>query len=137
MRSLIRLATTLYPRAWRDRYGEELEALLDDTGVTWRIAIDVFGGAVVMQFQQWQKLGTAALLAIVGVFAASWRAGQRPFLTPGTHQVYRMDSTPGALLEFLVILALAVAGMMTLAKVPRAGRVLGGIAGLYMGSVLV
>lgn len=48
-----------------------------------------------------------------------------------------MDSTPGALLEFLVILAFAIAGVMTLARAPRAGRVCGGVAVFYLSAVLV
>jgi hypothetical protein len=32
MRRLLRLAAWLYPPAWRDRYGAEFEALLDDAG---------------------------------------------------------------------------------------------------------
>jgi hypothetical protein len=90
-----------------------------------------------MQVQRWQKVGTAAALAMVVLSAVSWRVGQRPYLTPGTHQVYRMDTTPGALFEFLVILVLAIVGMMTLARVPRAGRVFAGIAAAYLGAVVL
>lgn len=35
----------LYPRAWRERYGDEFLALLQQTGVGWRQLIDVFAGA--------------------------------------------------------------------------------------------
>src|ERR1041385_5204954 len=90
-----------------------------------------------MQVQRWQKIGMGSLLAMGAIFVASWRVGQRPFITPGTHQVFRMDSTPGALLEFLVILVLAVVGMMTLARIPRAGRVFAGVAAAYIGSMVL
>ena len=112
MKRLIRLAAKLYPGPWRDRYGEEFEALLDDSGTDGRIALDVLAGALVMQVRQWQKTVPVALVALAAVFAASWWVGQRPHITPGTHQVFRMDSVPGALLEFLVILMLVVAGMV-------------------------
>jgi predicted permease len=44
MRRIVRL----YPRAWRQRYGDELEALIEDTGPGWRVAVDVARGAAMM-----------------------------------------------------------------------------------------
>ncbi len=38
---MIELLLRAYPRAWRDRYGEELRQLLSDTGLTPDIAFDV------------------------------------------------------------------------------------------------
>jgi hypothetical protein len=137
MKQLIRFIAKMYPAPWRDRYGEEFEALLDDSGVSSRIALDVLSGAVVMQVRRWYKVGTAVLLVSVALCAATWRAAQRPYMSPGTHQIFRMDSTPGALLEFLVILALAGAGVMTLARVPRAGRAFAGIAAGYLAGILL
>ena len=32
MRLVIRFAAKLYPRSWRERYGAEFDALLDDIG---------------------------------------------------------------------------------------------------------
>jgi hypothetical protein len=114
MKYLIRIAAKMYPRAWRDRYAKEFEALLDDAGVNGRIVFDVFTGAVLMQVQRWHKLGTGAALAIVALFVTSRWAGQRPYVTPGTHQIFRMDSVPGALLEFFAILAVFGVGIVTL-----------------------
>ncbi len=103
MKHLIRLAAKLYPGPWRDRYGEEFEALLDEAGADGRTALDVLAGALLMRVQRWRKAASAALVAMAAVFAASRWVGQRPYITPGAHQVFRMDSAPGALLEFLVI----------------------------------
>jgi hypothetical protein len=136
VKRLIRLAAKLYPGPWRDRYGEEFEALLDDAGAEGWIAFNVLGGAVLMQVQRWLKVGTGALLAMVALFALSRWAGQRPYITPGTHQIFRMDSVPGALLEFLVILSLAIIGIITLV----AGRhrwLCPCIAALYVGGVML
>lgn len=36
----------LYPRAWRERYGEEMVALLDESGVSIRIAVNLIVGAL-------------------------------------------------------------------------------------------
>jgi hypothetical protein len=38
---MTRIITRLYPRAWRERYGAELSDLIDETGMTPRVAIDV------------------------------------------------------------------------------------------------
>ena len=79
----------------------------------------------------------AAGLFAVALFAVSAWAGHRPYISPGTNRVFKMDSTPGALLEFMVLLAFAIAGVMTLARVPRAGRVFAGIAVFYLGAVVL
>ena len=36
-----RLLLSLYPRAWRERYGDEFLALVDQTGLTWSVVADV------------------------------------------------------------------------------------------------
>jgi len=41
-RALLRL----YPRAWRERYGEEILGLIDETGLSCRSAVNVVAGAV-------------------------------------------------------------------------------------------
>ena len=121
MKRLIRLMAKLYPEAWRERYGEEFEALLDEVGVTGRIAVDVLKGAILMQIQRWMKIGIMALLGASIVVAMSWWAGRRPYITPGAHQVFRMDSTPGALLEFLVLMIMAAVGLGALASARARG----------------
>jgi hypothetical protein len=136
MKHLIRLAALMYPKPWRERYGEEFEALLEDAGVNVRIVFDVLAGAVLMQVQRWQKLWTGAALAIVALFAVSRWLGQRPYITPGTHQVFRMDSTLGFFLEFLMVLSLVITALITL----LAGRrrwIAPCIAAAYVGAVVL
>jgi hypothetical protein len=41
----LRRLVRLYPRAWRERYGEEFSALLEQSDVTWRVRFDVLSGA--------------------------------------------------------------------------------------------
>jgi hypothetical protein len=137
MKRLIRFVAKIYPQPWRDRYGEEFEALLDDTEADGRIAFNVLSGAVLMQVHRWRRVGMVALVAMMALFGATWWAGRRPYISPGTHQVFHMDSTPGAMLEFLVILVLAIVGLLTLIRVPRAGRVFAGIVGGYIGTVVL
>ena len=49
MKTLQRLATRLYPRPWRDRYGEELAALIEDAQPGWIGTLDLVKGAIMMQ----------------------------------------------------------------------------------------
>jgi hypothetical protein len=44
-RAVARLLTRLYPRAWRERYGAEFEALLEDSGVGLRTSANVIWSA--------------------------------------------------------------------------------------------
>jgi hypothetical protein len=70
MKRWIALAAALYPRSWREEYGLEFDALLNEVGPSGRVFINVLGGAVRMQIKtqrDWLKLlaTTAALGAIV------------------------------------------------------------------------
>jgi hypothetical protein len=53
-----------YPRAWRERYGEELLALIQDTldegRPTWRLRLGVIGGGLRERVHQAVRAGTAA-----------------------------------------------------------------------------
>ena len=44
----VRFAARLYPSVWRQKYGAEFDALLDDTRSGWRDVADVFYGAMTM-----------------------------------------------------------------------------------------
>lgn len=98
-----------------------------------------------MQIQQWWKVGSIALLAALALSAASWWVGQRPYITPGDNQVFRMDSTPLASLGFLVLLAAAscaiAAAFLRQAGNPvvaaRTRRISLGAVALYMIAVVV
>ena len=48
MKRVLKLLGRLYPRAWRDRYGVEFEALLDDRRYGLRDLLDVLCGAIKM-----------------------------------------------------------------------------------------
>jgi hypothetical protein len=49
MNWLTRLAMRLYPARWRRRYGPELKALVEQSGATWRTAVDIAKGALIMR----------------------------------------------------------------------------------------
>jgi capsular polysaccharide biosynthesis protein len=81
MRRWILLAANLYPRAWRQRYGEEFQALLEDVKPGWRELADVMGGALKMQIAKGTTyLKLIAALAVAGMIvaaAASFAVPQR------------------------------------------------------------
>lgn len=106
------------------------------------------GGCVVASYvmltRQHMKIGLAVLLAVAAIGTASWWAGQRPYLTPGNHQVFRQDSNGPALLGFLVFIAAAVTGGWVLKlcidnrkfhEAARAGRVCAIIIGPYLAAL--
>lgn len=74
MRQIARFLARLYPRQWRDRYGREFDALLEDTPLRGADIFDLVKGALRMQFQfpnVWVRLGVFAVAgALAGVAAA-------------------------------------------------------------------
>jgi uncharacterized protein involved in exopolysaccharide biosynthesis len=71
MKRWISLAAVLYPRSWREEYGAEFAALLDDVRPRWRVFANVLGGAIRMQFtngNNWLKLALA--MAAAGAIVA-------------------------------------------------------------------
>jgi uncharacterized protein involved in exopolysaccharide biosynthesis len=74
MRRLIRWIARFYPAQWRERYGEELDALIEDIQPEWQDLFNVLLGALRMQVTTWNslKIVTATALAgalVAGVFA--------------------------------------------------------------------
>jgi len=56
----------LYPRQWRERYGEEFSALLEDIEPGWRDSIDIVKGALVMQMSGWNAGRTLVVGGMLG-----------------------------------------------------------------------
>jgi LPS O-antigen subunit length determinant protein (WzzB/FepE family) len=77
MRSLVRWAARLYPAAWRARYGEEMEALLEDVGPGGGDLWDVLRGALFMQMTSLSFGKILAGCTLAGVLAAGvWSLAQ-------------------------------------------------------------
>lgn len=74
MKRLIRL----YPKQWRDRYGREFEALLDDVQPTWRAFFDVLKGAISMRLKGWSAWKTVAACGAAGLLAAAIFVANQP-----------------------------------------------------------
>jgi uncharacterized protein involved in exopolysaccharide biosynthesis len=70
MRQLIRWAARLYPAAWRERYGEELDALVEDIQPQWEDLFNVLLGALRMQMTTWNYLKIVAAVTLAGALLA-------------------------------------------------------------------
>jgi hypothetical protein len=71
MRNWIRLAARLYPARWRQRYGEELDALIEDSGGGWRDVLDVAIGGISVQLAGRQAMIALGLTGLLLGFAGS------------------------------------------------------------------
>src|ERR1051325_839280 len=74
MRRLLRFAARLYPAAWRDRYGIEFQALLDETEPRWRDVVDVVIGGLQMRVGSAHPALTVVAFSMVGAAAAAENA---------------------------------------------------------------
>jgi len=66
MDRLAKLTAKLYPRWWRERYGEEFAALLEDARPGLSGTLDVLKGALTMQFSTPSTIKTLLLCAAIG-----------------------------------------------------------------------
>ena len=67
MKQLVRLLIRLYPANWRERYGEEFEALLEDSSPDRRAILDLLKGAIKMQLSIPAFPKLALVLSIAGI----------------------------------------------------------------------
>ena len=91
MMRLLRLAARAFPGAWRDRYGVEFQALLDETTPGWRDVVDVLNGGVQMRLRRAPATLVIAVLGIAGALGAgaiAYHVASR-FESTGTMQVRR------------------------------------------------
>ena len=89
-----RLITKLYPRAWRNRYGEEFQALLEEVPPGWRPLFNVIWSGLATQVRVWNKGRILTAMAIVGGvagFSASM-AIPKQYASGATIQVFPVPS---------------------------------------------
>ncbi len=81
--------TRLYPKGWRARYGDELDALLADTGADARVVTDLFRGGIRMQFKTWSFLKLAIALGLGGLLLGAGVAQLLPsiYISRATLQI--------------------------------------------------
>jgi hypothetical protein len=67
MKPVITLLMHLYPKTWRARYGEEFEALIEDSPPRWSTIFDLLKGALQMQLSMPNFPRLAVILSGVGM----------------------------------------------------------------------
>jgi hypothetical protein len=75
-RRALEWAARLYPARWRQRYGAEFGALLEESGGGWPATADVLKGALAMQMRSWNVWQFVGICAVIGAAIAgvvSWR----------------------------------------------------------------
>lgn len=76
---IARLAMRLYPRQWRQRYGAELQALVEDSGTTWQSAVDVTKGALIMRLTAFDRpVFAVSVCALLGAAAGAVAVAAMP-----------------------------------------------------------
>jgi LPS O-antigen subunit length determinant protein (WzzB/FepE family) len=93
MKTLAWWVARLYPEAWRARYAEELEALLDDVGPGAGDLWDIARGALFMQMTSISFWKIVAGCAVAGALAAGIVAATLPNRYVST-AVLRIDAAP-------------------------------------------
>ena len=90
MRRVLVLLGKCYPRAWRERYGVEFDALMEDVEPDLRELSNVLGGAVKLQLQcgtgLWKITGAMALLGMV-VAMGAWKIAPERYLSSAVIRV--------------------------------------------------
>jgi hypothetical protein len=76
MRTLMRAAAQLYPRRWREQYGREFDALLEDVDPGWREVLNIASGAVIMHLKRASVV--AAVCAVVGAVVSGGASLRMP-----------------------------------------------------------
>ncbi len=131
---------------WAKAMQQELPQTENDLeALTWA------GGCLIASYMErsrmidakWKKIALATFLALALIGPAWWWAGQRPYLTPGNHQIFRQDSNLGGLAGFFVFIAAAITALNALFQAvnrkdneaARAGRVCVLIIGPYLAAL--
>ena len=105
------LAARLYPRPWRERYGEEFEAAIEDYRPGWRELGDIVGGALNMQIRR-GDMRLVAALAAAGAIAMAVVAYRSPQtyassavvrVPPGNLDMLRNELTSRTFLRTIIL----------------------------------
>lgn len=98
MKRWIRLAVGLYPPDWRNRYGAEFGALLEDVGPGWRDFWDVLRGALAMQMKVSSFGKVTAACGLAGAMIAAVVAFQMDNRYV-SYTVLRLSAPAGATMD--------------------------------------
>jgi len=98
MKRAIRWAAGLYPARWRERYGAEFSAMLDDLRPSRRDFFNILQGAFLMQVKFSSAAKIVAAVALAGLAVAGWFAIRTPdqFISTAVVQ-FRADDPDAAM----------------------------------------
>ncbi len=82
MKQWVRLASFLYPAAWRRRYAAEFDAMLDEVDAGWKDVFDTLKGALSMQLTSWNFKSILLTFSLIGLAIAAAIA----FIVPNQYQ---------------------------------------------------
>ena len=119
MRQLIRWTARLYPAPWRDRYGEELDALIEDIRPQWKDLFNVLLGALRMQMTTWNYLKILGAVALAGALVAGVLAVETPnrYVSTAVVRITPADSDRQKALDRLAELQQEVLSRTSLAHI--------------------
>lgn len=66
MTALTRFVISLYPQSWRERYGAEFEALIEDMPSNLANTLDILKGALRMRLSAWSPIRVVLIAAVLG-----------------------------------------------------------------------
>ena len=82
---LARTLLRLYPREWRERYGDEFLALVSESGLTWRAAVDIFVVASLERTRTLLELARAEMVPASPLPPVTPQTGRELLLTHVGH----------------------------------------------------
>lgn len=96
MKKLAQFVSRLYPGAWRERYGAEFNALLDDLTLSWRDVFDIFVGGLIMRITRSEAALITVVAGVCGALLggiAGWRVPPR-FESSGVIRIQMWSPSP-------------------------------------------
>jgi hypothetical protein len=147
MNRVLRAVYRLYPPGWWRRYGDELEALVEDAGPTWTTITDLAFAALVVRLRQrapakprpstvrdllWSPSGFAPVAMSAGALAVI--AGH--VLTSGIAP-QADEGTAAHLWQLLMAGQLPLVGWFALRWVPEGGRRAIAVSAIHVGAIAV
>ena len=96
MRNLLHFVARLYPQAWRERYGDEFAALVEDLRPQWKDLFDILRGGIIMQLARLNPVTVvAASVLLSGIAIASlWYATPAKWRSEAVVAVRSRDGRP-------------------------------------------
>ena len=145
MMRILRAAYRLYPRWWWQRYGAELEALVDDGHAGWAAIADLVFGAVAVRLRQrapvepgpssttrlfWSPSGIAPIAMSLGALATIAGHIVTSGVAPQTD-----EGTAAHIWQLLMACQLPVVAWFAFRWIPQGGRAAIAVSAIHVGAI--